>query len=117
MERRNRMAKKKVKTGKPNGAAGRPRTASTRGRMRASSTGKSRASKPRQAVLPGTEQVRNARLDHLCEEVGDCRERMNQDRGIEQSAIRDALTEMQRTGVQAYKHAGVEFARIPGGEK
>ena len=61
--------------------------------------------------------MRNARLDHLCEEVGDCRERMNQDRGIEQSAIRDALTEMQRTGVQAYKHAGVEFARIPGGEK
>lgn len=113
------MAKKK--TSKANGKAGKPRLRSIKRRLEDTArklTGAPRkAAKPRQAALPGTAQIRNKRLDHLCEEIGDARDKMNGARALEQSAIADALGEMQRTDGRAYKHAGVELARMPGGEK
>lgn len=76
-----------------------------------------KARRPRQGVLPGHEQVRNERLDALCEEIGDAREVMNKGRAAEGEALGDALSEMHRAGVTVYRHAKIELARIPGGEK
>lgn len=63
------------------------------------------------------EQVRNRRLDNLCEAIGDARETMNSAKNDEQGSIQAALQEMQRGGLQVYRHARVELARIPGAEK
>lgn len=68
-------------------------------------------------MLPGHEQVRNERLDALCEEIGDARADMNKARATEGEALQDALSEMHRAGVTVYRHAKIELARIPGGEK
>ena len=63
------------------------------------------------------EQVRNARLDNLCESIADQRRVMNAARQQEQADIQGALQEMQRKGVQTFRHGGVELARVPGAEK
>ena len=63
------------------------------------------------------ERVRSAKLDSLCESIGDERETMNKARTEEKGLIISALTEMQRRGVQVYKHASIELARVPGSEK
>ncbi len=63
------------------------------------------------------EQVRSRKLDNVCEGIGDERQRMNEAKSEEQGLIQAALQEMQRTGIQVYKHGGVELARVPGAEK
>lgn len=63
------------------------------------------------------EQVRNRRLDNLCESIGDARETMNGAKQQEQSDIQAALQVMQRDGLQVYRHARVELSRVPGAEK
>lgn len=78
--------------------------------------------KPRQAVLPGHEQVRNARLDSFCEEIGEGREAMNKARTVVQFASDGAVQEMERqersgNPVHIYKHAGVELVLVPGASK
>lgn len=42
---------------------------------------------------------------------------MNAARTEEQSLIQAALKVMQGSAIQAYRHAGVELSRVPGGEK
>jgi hypothetical protein len=63
------------------------------------------------------EQVRNRRLDNICEAIGDARDQINAAKQEEQGSIQAALQVMQRDGVQVYRHARVELARIPGAEK
>jgi hypothetical protein len=63
------------------------------------------------------EQVRNARLDHLCEDIGDNRDAMNAARASEQEAVAGALAVMHRDKISVYKHGGIELARVPGSEK
>ena len=72
---------------------------------------------PRSRPLPGMEEIRNGRLDNLCEAIGDERERMNAAKVEEQASIQAALQEMQRTSTTVYRHAGIELARVPGAEK
>jgi hypothetical protein len=63
------------------------------------------------------EQVRNVRLDHLCEAIAEHRGALNEAKANEQGDIQASLAEMQRKGVTVYRHAGVELARVPGAEK
>lgn len=63
------------------------------------------------------EQHRNVRLDNVCEGIANERGIMNAASLEEKSLIQSALQVMQAKGVQVYKHAGVELARVPGAEK
>lgn len=80
---------------------------------------KPEAKKPaaRSRTLPGMEQVRDQRLDNLCESMADHRRAMNAARTEEQSDITSALQHMVKKGVSVYKHGGIELARVPGAEK
>lgn len=63
------------------------------------------------------EQVRNKRLDNLCEALGEVREQMAQQRADESGSMQAALAEMRAKNLTTYRHAGVELARVPGEEK
>lgn len=110
------MAKKKAAAKKKPAAREKLRKGARAG-VRKALAPRGRATQPRQPALPGTQQLRNRRLDVLCEELGDIREKKNKLSGEERSAISDSLAEMIRAGVKAYKHAGVVMARLPGAEK
>lgn len=71
---------------------------------------------PRSVALPTMEEVRYKALDHLCESLGEIRDRMNQLRGEEGDLKRQALTAMRRHQLTAYRWAGIEMARIEGEE-
>jgi hypothetical protein len=73
--------------------------------------------KPRSQPLPGLEQVRNGKLDNLCEAIADVRGTMNTAKQEEIGFVRAALQAMVAKGVTVYKHGGVELARVPGAEK
>lgn len=63
------------------------------------------------------EQVRDTRLDNLCESIGDTREKLSELRQDEQSDLQAALKRMRERGLTSYRHAGVEMSRVPGEEK
>jgi hypothetical protein len=77
------------------------------------------AKKPgaRSQVLPGMDQVRDRRLDNLCESMAEHRRAMNQARVEEQTDIAAALQHMVKKGVSVYRHGGIELARVPGAER
>lgn len=62
-------------------------------------------------------QVRSKKLDNLCEDIGEAREKMNGAKVDEQAAIQAALQVMQKEDRSVFRHAGVELARVPGAEK
>lgn len=99
------MAKKKTSKAKPKAA---PRKKKPIPKKRTA---------PRQPALPGTEQLRNARLDRLCESIGEGRETKNALILEEKADLQAALREMHDKNVTAYRHAGVELYRIGGEEK
>jgi hypothetical protein len=70
-------------------------------------------------VLPGLESVRHAKLDRLCEAIGDCRQTMNEakteERGLEQAA--QQFMEGASPSLSVYKWAGVELALVPGANR
>lgn len=72
---------------------------------------------PRSQALPGMEQVRSVKLDHLCESIGETREKMNELRGEEKGDKIAALKAMRERELTTYQHAGVELSRMPGEEK
>jgi hypothetical protein len=76
-----------------------------------------RASGPRSVPLPGMEQVRNAKLDNLCEAISETRTAINDLRATEAGNEQAALKVMQAADCRTYKHAGVELLRVPGDEK
>jgi hypothetical protein len=71
----------------------------------------------RSQPLPGMEQVRDQRLDNLCEAMADHRRVMNAARVEEQGDIATALQHMVKKGISVYKHGGIELARVPGAER
>lgn len=88
----------------------------------AKKAGKRKAAKPkrqtpRSQTLPGMEQVRHTKLDRLCEGISECREEMNEQRGIEAEKCRGALVYMHDNSITTYRYAGVELVRVPGEEK
>jgi hypothetical protein len=121
------MAKKKG--GKKGGAGKRYKgTPAKRATNGSGARLKAREAKPRKKApasipLPGMEQIRDAALDRLCEQIGECRDQMNQAKRDEASLDASALQRMSRssekfpTGRTVYRHAGVELARIPGADK
>jgi hypothetical protein len=72
--------------------------------------------RPRSQTLPGLDQVRNGKLDNLCEGIADVRATMNEAKQEEKGLIAAALQTMVAKGVTVYKHGGVELARVPGAE-
>lgn len=103
---KKRMAKATAKKSTPR--------SSTRSKPRSVAKG-SRG--PRAQRLPGTEQIRSAVLDELCEEYGDIEETINTHQKRVKEIKGEALQEMQRTNGKTYKHAGVVFSRTPGADK
>jgi hypothetical protein len=63
------------------------------------------------------EQVRNKRLDNICEGIADERAQKNRCDLEEKGLIQSALKAMQQANISVYKHGGVELARVPGSEK
>ncbi len=76
-----------------------------------------RRRRARQAVLPGTESVRSEKLDAICENIGDERDRMNKARTETQALIGAALDIMTKKNLTVYRHDKIELARIPGADK
>lgn len=87
----------KVKSGKP------PKRAAAKG--------------PRSQPLPGMGQVRNRRLDTLCESIGESRDTINQATTDVNGDSQLALQVMQKDGVTHYTHAGVELILRKGADK
>ncbi len=71
----------------------------------------------RSQPLPGMEQVRNVKLDNVCESIAEERETMNAAKTKEKQLTATALQVMQIGKVTVYKHAGVELIRVPGADK
>lgn len=69
---------------------------------------------PRSQVLPGMEQVRNAKLDGICEEISEGRETSNTLATAEKTLKKQAAREMEAKGIPAYRQAGVEIKFAPG---
>jgi len=92
--------------------------------VKAKADKKSRTRKPsndrkvtRQNALPGMGQVRNKRLDKLCENIGEARERKNQAVTDEEGDSQAALRVMQDGKIDHYTHAGVELIMRRGADK
>lgn len=90
-----------------------------KGNNTARSRPRRRVRSPRSIVLPGLEQVRNRKLDNVCEGIGDERRTMNAARIEEQSLVAAAQQVMEGASptLMAYKHAGVELVLVPGSSK
>lgn len=102
------MAKKKATNG--SGKDMRPRLRPKPGEPAKKTGARSRA-------LPGMEQVRDQRLDNLCEAMAEHRRVMNAARVEEQGDITTALQHMVKKNISVYKHGGIELARVPGAER
>lgn len=74
---------------------------------------------PRSQALPGmgAGEVRNTKLDNICEGIAEERAAKNAADLEEKQLTSTALQVMQSSKVSAYRHAGVELARVPGAEK
>lgn len=119
------MSKKKAKAAKKREAKKSPiklvKSAKAAKAAKAATNGSGRTaprkSSPRSQVLPGMEQVRNRSLDRLCESLGDTRDEIARLADEEDGLQASAMGVMQRDGVTAYRHAGIELALVPGGAK
>lgn len=110
------MSKKKPAPKDRKAAAKKTKPPKAKAPSRAHSAASSRATKPRDKKLPGFEQPKNQRLELLCESLDTQRTVINDAKRIEKSDKAAALQEMTRTGLLAFKHAGIELARIPGAD-
>jgi hypothetical protein len=72
---------------------------------------------PRSQALPGMAQVRDAKLDQICEDIGEGLDQIND--GTEQ--VNDgkaaAIARLHARGLSGYRHAGVRLSLVPGAEK
>jgi hypothetical protein len=84
---------------------------------KAKKASKPRAKGPRSQALPGMGQVRNSKLDNICEGIAEERAASNAANQEEKQLTSTALQVMQASKVTAYRHAGVELSRVPGAEK
>lgn len=71
----------------------------------------------RQPSFTGMEQIRNAKLDRLCESIGDARERGNKAKQDETEDAQAALSEMLRKDLHGYVHMGVRLTAKRGVDK
>lgn len=76
-----------------------------------------RKSVARQPAFAGMEQIRNGKLDRLCESIGDSRERKNKAVEDEASDSAAALSEMIRRDLHSYVHMGVRLTAKKGVDK
>lgn len=97
MAKRKKAAPKKAGKNKP--PKGKPRT---------------RNAPASQGQLPGTEQIRNRKLDRLCESIGNAREEKNRLAQEELGDSQAALTEMLENDIHAYVHMGVRLTAKKG---
>lgn len=104
------------KAAPPKKAAGSARSAKG-SNARANGSAKPKRTAPRSQVLPGMEQVRDQILDHAHEQIAEGRGLMSRGRELEQEGIGVALQRMQKQGIKAYRHAGIESVFSPGVDK
>jgi hypothetical protein len=110
-----KRAKKATKP--PKKAAGSARSAKgSSARTHATPRPKTSAS-ARSKPLPGMEQARDRVLDNAHEQIAEGRSLMASGRELEQEGMGVALQQMQKLGLRAYRHAGIESAFVPGVDK
>ena len=80
-------------------------------------SGTTRPTLPRQAQLPGTEQVRNRKLDAVCHGLAEVRSSDAQNRMDELAYKASALREMAEKGVDSYTANGIRLDRLKGADK
>lgn len=118
VEEGEEMAKKTHKVPAKRGAFGKPPKGTKAPKRALKAKAKSSRPKgPRSQSLPGMSEVRNTRLDNICEGIAEERQQKNAADLEEKQLTSTALQVMQSSKISAYRHAGVELARVPGAEK
>lgn len=69
---------------------------------------------PRSQVLPGMEQVRNAKLDRICEDLSDIRRTINRAAGEEKDLHQQAMRVMVSDKVPTYTQSGIRLTFTEG---
>jgi hypothetical protein len=72
---------------------------------------------PRSQTLPGMSQVRDARLDQICEDIGEGLDQINAGTETVDDGKAAALVRLHARGLSGYRHAGVRLSLVPGAEK
>lgn len=126
-EEQNDMAKKKPakkkapagpkfpkKKGKPtfSGASRRSKEAARINQRQAS-----RPKGPRSQSLPGMAQVRDTRLDQICEDIGEGLDKINEGNDAVADGKAAAAQRLHSRKLSGYRHAGVRLSLVPGAEK
>lgn len=73
--------------------------------------------RPRSQVLPGMEQIRNTKLDRICEGLSEVRADMARCDGEEKDLKRQAIKVMGDQKVGSYHFAGIALSLTPGDVK
>lgn len=112
------MVKKAPRTKKA-GKAPKPKKAAVAPKPRSKPRKSKEAKPPRQPSFQGEgfDRVRNPRLDELCEDIGDARERLAKAGRDEDTAISKALELMTKLGAHKYQHQKVELVLKEGKTK
>lgn len=76
-----------------------------------------RPRQPKAQALPGHELVRDARLDDICEEIGDARERLAEAKRDEKDGIEAAMDHMKERKCHRYEFAKVQLTFKPGRDR
>lgn len=121
MAKKKPAAKKKAPAGpkfpkkKPTAARGSKKTTPT---FRGSSRTRAAAPRgPRSQTLPGMAQVRDAKLDQICEDIGDGLDQINAGTEAVDEGKLAAIQRLHSRNLSGYRHAGVRLSIVPGAEK
>jgi hypothetical protein len=72
---------------------------------------------PRSQALPGMAQVRDAKLDQICEDIGEGLDQINDGTDQVNDGKAAAIARLHARNLSGYRHAGVRLALVPGAEK
>lgn len=76
-----------------------------------------RAKGPRSQSLPGMSQIRDAKMDEICESIGEGLDGINQSTDQVDEGKSAAMQRLHAKGLSSYRHAGVRVSLIPGADK
>lgn len=85
--------------------------------FRGADSRKAKAKNPRSQALPGMAQVRDAKLDTICEDIGEGLDQIEAGTAQVNDGKAAAATRLHTRGLSGYRHAGVRLALVPGAEK
>lgn len=117
----DRMAKKTKGKTKPAAGPKFPKKKATTSRKKPApvfrGTNARKAKGPRSQALPGMAQVRDAKLDQICEDIGEGLDQINLGTESVDDGKAAAISRLHSRGLSSYRHAGVRLSLVPGAEK